>query len=141
MPGIGAHKGQTSNPLKPPMQGRKRTAGYGPVENACFGSRGTIRLSYQSGISTGYQGESDRLKKNKAFFDSPVMGHPKQEIEFSVYHKTLQRDRTAPKAEEESRLSAPGLCLPTARSYSQSGSLQNSCNASSSSEPCFQPDF
>ena len=46
----------------------------GLSKDASLWSRGTIRRSHLSGISTDYQGESDRLKKKKAFFDSPDRG-------------------------------------------------------------------
>ena len=42
----------------------------GLSKNVNFWSRGTIRRNHQTGILTGYQGESDRLNKKKAFFDT-----------------------------------------------------------------------
>ena len=46
----------------------------GLSKNTSLWSRGTIRRSHQSSISRGYWGESDRLKKKRAFFDRPLMG-------------------------------------------------------------------
>ena len=40
-----------------------------------FEGRGTIRQKEQSSKSTSFQGESDRLKKNGAIFNGPLMGN------------------------------------------------------------------